>query len=36
MDGVKISIGLVGAEHEKDPTIQAVFKSIELKKEPAK
>ena len=30
-DGVKISINLVGADHETEPTIQGVFKSIELK-----
>lgn len=30
-DGKKISIGLSGPDHEKDPTIQAVFKSVALK-----
>lgn len=30
-DGAKISINLVGADHETEPTIQGVFKSIELK-----
>ena len=30
-DGVKISINLVGKDHETDPTIQAVFTSIALK-----
>ncbi|MBL0174021.1 MAG: hypothetical protein IPP94_01945 [Ignavibacteria bacterium] len=29
--GVKLSIGLMGAKHETDPTIQAVLKSIVLK-----
>jgi hypothetical protein len=29
--GAKISITLMGPDHEKDPTIQAVFASIEIK-----
>ena len=30
-EGVKISIGMMGEDHDTEPTIQAVFKSIVIK-----